>query len=673
MIKPSAATTVRKTPNFDFLFGRYSHSAVSIPYFQVNMTFNDAASYLSLVSDMPGSSSMEWRIEELFQRDIDWARVQNKIVPYLKQDKNPQFFNALTVALLPFKDSTLTDFSDGDWKSPTLEEEERFFDKAVSFGPIRCGFWQHWESIEEDQSRLGQMAWNRQEVAGVAIDGQHRLAAIKRVAEGQNSPYSHCTIPVIFVVLDPALGYSGLSGRDGVIGTLRQLFIDLNKHAKVPSRGRQILLDDRDPASICVRGCVGERIRGGRAELDETPKRLPLSLVDWHSEQAKFDDGPYLTTVLGLDWAVGHLLNVGPLQDMLAYDYLERANRKLESRLEISLEDAKYRLDEDERYERPFAFVDAELSRIRRGFEETWATALVELLTTLKPYAELLDKRTKTDTLRPEFSNWYALKQRAEQSRANQEATTLLESFERELADRIDEPVAPTDFRSAVEEINELKLRRGLAFTVVFQRALVMAYAMLLKISNAMLDRTDLEKIDPDVLFSEEEDEETNAEVEELGHREQRARELTRALNIVLENEPSFLMKDYDFETHNNEDIDRFWVGSFAQLEGAIDFSQAASSRGSEFLLATALMYLMHTSQGIEEFDRIMERIEEPQGGLDRKLQECFGRLSNTNNNSVAKRVLAGRDNEVTVDNAREVVTPRLRWIWDQLMLGLIG
>mgnify|MGYP006292363925 FL=1 len=141
MNKPSPATSVRKTPNFDFLFGKYSRSNITIPYFQVNMTFSDAASYLSLVSDMPGSSSMEWRIEELFQRDIDWTRVQRKIVPYLKQNNNPQFFNALTIALLPFQGSSLTDFTAASWKTPTLEDETRFA-KRTSFGPIRCGFWQ---------------------------------------------------------------------------------------------------------------------------------------------------------------------------------------------------------------------------------------------------------------------------------------------------------------------------------------------------------------------------------------------------------------------------------------------------------------------------------------------------------------------------------------------------
>ena len=72
MAKPKSATTVRKTPNFDFIFGRYSHSHSAVPYFQVSMSFGDISTYLNLVSEMPGASAMNWKVEELFQRDIDW-------------------------------------------------------------------------------------------------------------------------------------------------------------------------------------------------------------------------------------------------------------------------------------------------------------------------------------------------------------------------------------------------------------------------------------------------------------------------------------------------------------------------------------------------------------------------------------------------------------------------
>ena len=56
MATPSAASTIRKTPNFDFIFGRFSRSDCIVPYFQVSMTFKDAAQYLRLVNEMPGAA-----------------------------------------------------------------------------------------------------------------------------------------------------------------------------------------------------------------------------------------------------------------------------------------------------------------------------------------------------------------------------------------------------------------------------------------------------------------------------------------------------------------------------------------------------------------------------------------------------------------------------------------
>ncbi len=322
MPRPKAATTVRKTPNFDFIFGRYSYSNAKIPYFQVSMSFSDAAEYLSLVNEMPGAASMNWRVEELFQRDIDWARVEKKIVPYLRQQDQPQFFNSLTIALLPFRKEAIHTF-DGhaDWDPPELDDKDQFGDgKTESFGPISCGYWSSWKRATDDGARLGQLCWNTKQVCGIAIDGQHRLAAIKEIAQPGKDQYDGTSVPVIFVVLDPSLGFTGDATRENLIGTLRRLFIDLNKHARTVSRARQILLDDRDPASICVRALVGPVLTTGADELSEVPPRLPLALVDWHSEQAKFDTGPYLATILGVDWMVAKTLGIKPFQDMMAFE-----------------------------------------------------------------------------------------------------------------------------------------------------------------------------------------------------------------------------------------------------------------------------------------------------------------------------------------------------------------
>ena len=79
----------------------------------------------------------------------------------------------------------------------------------------------------------------------------------------------------------------------------------------------------------------------GACELAATPPVLPLSLVDWHSEQARFDEGPYLTTILGSDWAVAKVLNVKPFEDPMAHDDIDKLIARLEARLGIRLPEAQ--------------------------------------------------------------------------------------------------------------------------------------------------------------------------------------------------------------------------------------------------------------------------------------------------------------------------------------------
>ena len=447
----------------------------------------------------------------------------------------------------------------------------------------------------------------------------------------------------------------------------RRVSLDgLQQHAKVPSRGRQILLDDRDPASRCVRACIGGRLQVGCAELEQKPPRFPLTLVDWHSEQAKFDEGPYVTTVLGLDTAVAYLLKIGPVQDMLAYDRLRNTIAKLERRLEINLDDAKDRLYEDERYERPFGFFDSELSLIEQGFQEIWCQPLVHLLTSLAPYKELVERREKSGTLKPEFANWYALKQRTDQTNDKQEARSLLEKFENEIGNRDNDPIALSDFRSFIEDISLFKLKGGLAFTVVFQKALIGAYEAFLNVSSKMVSGSVVEEVSVDDVLGEvaTEDDYTDAG---SNHKLDRAMQLCQTLNKVIDAEPQFLMKDFWFDDCESGETDRFWVGSFAQMEGSIDFTQAASHRGKDILLFSALMYVAFHCNRISNFDELLGRVRAPNPGFDQKLAECFGRLSNVNNNSVAKRILDGREHDLSEDNGHRVIIPRMRWLWQHV------
>ena len=96
MGRQTVTNAISKTNDLEFLFGKFKGGNFSTPYFQTTMTFKEAADWLKLVNEMPNASNLEWRIEELFQRDIDWKRVEKSIVPYLNTD-GPKFFNSLSI------------------------------------------------------------------------------------------------------------------------------------------------------------------------------------------------------------------------------------------------------------------------------------------------------------------------------------------------------------------------------------------------------------------------------------------------------------------------------------------------------------------------------------------------------------------------------------------------
>ena len=674
MPKPRAASTVRKTPNFDFIFGRYSHSNYKIPYFQVTMSFNDAATYLRLVSEMPGAASMEWNIEELFQREIDWRRVERKIVPYLKQQNQAQFFNSLTIALVPIKGAEIGAFSGvGDWHAPSLEGEEVFdSDNIMKFGPITCGYWGHWDDASEDNARLGQLCWNTQETCGIAIDGQHRLAAIKELVGSGDDIYNRSSVPVIFIVLDPTLGYSEEPTRNNLINTVRGLFIDLNKHAQKVSRARQILLDDRDPAAICVRALVGDRLVSGKDELDSDPPELPLSLVDWHSERALFNEGPYLTTILGLDWAVAKVLGIKPFEDPMAFDAIGKLIDRLEQRLGIALNEARTRLEECSRYERPFSFVDEpinevdepvnELQRIGEGFTSKWSSPMTCLLTVFRPYRQLIDIRESYGSLSPEFCNWFAMKQTADEARGAGRAEHILSDYERNLANRDEDPIAASDLAEIVNKCKEHKIAFPLAFTVVFQRALILAYLQFVKITQTMVDRlAESAEVDLDDL-SESDDIQDSAP-----HEYRRADEFVKAMNEMIRKEPEFLKLAYEYPFDLERDkYDRFWLSSFATPDGPIDFSQVASSRASDILLLAAMFWLYKENLEEDEadFSLLMSRADDATSGIDLRLQQCLNRMW-AGEQSIAARILRSRDREESDENKWAEIEYRAAWLWD--------
>lgn len=680
------------TPHFDFLYGRYKLSSWAIPYFSTTMSMRAAASSLGLSADFPGSDAVKWKLDELYQREIDWPRVERRIVPYLSAMDGPQFFNSLTIALLPVDRDLVGSpqlfSSDFPWSPPTLLDEKRFA-KILPVGPICCGFWNSWEDFSQAEAKTGQIRWNSDQVFAVALDGQHRLAAIQQfVAGGRYSSVAasdrvdETSIPVIFVVLDPAFGYVSPTNRP-VVDVLRVIFIDLNKHAKIPSRARQILLDDKDPASVCVRALVGPALSNDLAELQAEPPRIPLSLVDWHTEQAKFDQGPYVTTILALDWAITELTGAKPVQDLMDYNAFYRQLKALRAALDLDLSAAMARLGEyKQSASRPFSLLegedDNEIARIAAAFQQLWNPVFVKLLTEFAPYRDLIERRSSEGALMLDFSNWYRLRYQRQQDKFAGRATKDYDRFLGRLDARTP-PIAEPQLSESLERIEHYKYG-NLAFNVVFQRAYFLAFNEFSKIKIEHLDEilsSNGVDVDFDVDFDEVDaaDEDNSdpidsdpAPTEDVPETLVAADNFVRSMNALVDAVPDILHVDCDFETPGG-DTRRFWLGTFLKAESGIDFTQGASLRGAELLFWAAAV---QTFGGVADpdnrvnFDGFWNTVAHPASGLAGRIRRSIDRFAK----GAGKRILAADGiYDAETERAREEARIRLRWLWAQLGL----
>lgn len=700
-MKRQSVQDVPTTPHFNFLYGAFGLSKWTIPYLSTNLTIHDAANSLNLTSELPGAENIRWAIDELFQRDIDWPRVAQQVLPYLRNTEEPQFFNSITVALLPFDSVThelRESFSNKDsWNPPPLTDGDARFEKQMTIGPVSLGFWENWEQTNESGISSGQLRWNPDEIFGVAIDGQHRLAALKALAKntGSSLQMQSTRVPIILVLFSEALGFEAPASNTQ-IGLLRKLFIDLNKHARTVSRARQILLDDRDPQAICVRQLVSRELSDNLDDLVAAPPRLPLSLIDWHSEQAKFDVGPHITTVLGLDWIVGKCLNISPNKDYANYAGVRRQIVRLRRSLDLTLDAAYDRVEHLQSTQlSPFTYSDNELREISAAFTNIWSAPLCQILTGMSCYADLISLRRQTDSLSLDFQHWHELRIKAEADKFEGEARQEYRRLLGRLSSRQHEPVVEATLDSIIVTIDGFK-SNVLAFNVVFQRAVIEAFLEYAKFGSEQIeqlglasDEDELDDIDfDDPTWSEDEasdeivdDPFDSAEVESTVSPEHglsgrilaRTGEFVAALNLLLENWPEVLDLHCSFDAQDDEENYRiqFWLGTLLRAEGGVDFTQGASRRAKDLLFSVAALWLYddRTEPGSgSDFDEFWALCDDPDApAVVKSIVRAIRRFSGED--GAAGRILRSRDEDYAEDAGFDEAYWRLRVIWEVLEL----
>lgn len=367
-----------------FIPGKYTLSQIGqVPYFAAVMSLQDLVSQIKLVENIPEEARITWSLEELFQRDIDWERVENELVNgYLKDQNKLNFFNSLTIALLPQKDLKIEDcYGDPEYSPSSSYNNESW--KKIDAGNICVEY-------SPDES-IGLLRWHKERIFPVAIDGQHRLAALKQYCDTLTPGVSNelnTKIPLIFLILDERVGFEQKQGKS-LIGTLREIFIDLNKKARGVAKSRLILLDDLNIQSFCVRTLLASQVRDSSIDV------LPLSMVTWRENDVKFDTGYSITTVVNLEDIVDSCLDgasldgASSLEENEVKKYIDKIKGKLELGIEVqnSIND---HLQLCANRKEPFSFKTEHLDAFKEAFRSQWTPYIVQVFREFTPYKKYL-------------------------------------------------------------------------------------------------------------------------------------------------------------------------------------------------------------------------------------------------------------------------------------------
>ena len=191
---------------------------------------------------MPSKDIRESKeLDDCLQRDLK-PRV-SKIVNYLKS-RDQRFFNALLLGVFD---------SAPDW---------------VEFDLSKVGAELNLGDVSEAQSSLGLLKFSGHEKI-FAIDGQHRVEAIRKSEKDFPDRIKQDQYPVIFL--------AHLDSKEGKVRT-RRLFCDINIHAVKVSDGDKVIIDEEDLSAIVTRRIFTEypHFRNG-GEIAVTEKKEQVS------------------------------------------------------------------------------------------------------------------------------------------------------------------------------------------------------------------------------------------------------------------------------------------------------------------------------------------------------------------------------------------------------------
>lgn len=464
---------------------------VTVPYFSTLMSISRVTSELKTHEEVSPSLDNTYTLEELFQRQIDIDRVKAEIVDgYLKAHNKLKFFNSITVALFP-KDISgriTPTFEDYPNNNPQIPAEgagdfDRNF-RSDSYNRIIFGGVQY---VKTQVANMARLRWDRSRVDAMAVDGQHRLIALKKWFDDKHKELTDLEKPtrisVIFLLLHENAGFerSTADETDSIKGIAREIFTDLNKNAKEVDLATQIVLDDRSLESRCVRSLVT------RSTCEDSAVLLPLSLLRWREANNRFDNRHFLNSLINLHLIVKDLLGVqipnNPmdaskvtsyirnLEDCLGDEFegkrcLRVNNKNLMDTYASDYFDAE--ADDPNAPVRPFIGIpSAYLPAAVEGFDRRYRPWMLTVLRDFKPYKELLNYARDNNLICGQFSQYLSQPESARAELMNTLESEHGDGWYRIVVGRHQEAI------QRIKGTGDKDLGEQWAFKTIFQKAIM--------------------------------------------------------------------------------------------------------------------------------------------------------------------------------------------------------
>jgi hypothetical protein len=218
----------------------------------------------------------ELKFELLLQRDLDDDRINDDLLPYLKEEQRVRFFPSISIVIIgknrekrgilekyPKMEASLTPGTD-ETKNWSRRFGGLFEVSAYVKGSVKAA-----DKVDADHIFTSPVSLRvSDEATLLAIDGQHRLVALQAlvgklpeeermlyrgVEDDHTEKFDKLQVPATIMFV-PAL-HAGNRHTDHLtlVEAFRQIFVDINRNARQVNESRNILLDEHDLASIFTR------------------------------------------------------------------------------------------------------------------------------------------------------------------------------------------------------------------------------------------------------------------------------------------------------------------------------------------------------------------------------------------------------------------------------------